>query len=503
MYTNIIVWLIGIPLIASPFIYLLGRVAVRTASTKAASLVSQWLSLLTLIATWFAYGKTVSSFINNGSLYYSVGFIPLQVDGLSLLIGGMALLLGTLVTIYSCSYMHGEDGEEKYYAMLLVIIGAMIGLGCAADLFNLWVWFEVMALSSYLLVSFYHDQTAALEAGVKYLVQSAAGSALVLLGIALVFMETSTLNLQAIQYIAYQTPMLLAGGALFIVGFGVKAAFVPMHTWLPDAHSQAPSGISALLSGVVIEAGLVALLRAIGALSNITYSWGLLLMFFGVLNMIVGNLLALRQTQVKRLLAFSSLSRVGYMILGLGIAIDSGQVAGAAGGLFHLVNHGLMKGLAFLAVGALLYALHIANGNHDAPLMVADLAGVSRRYPLVAFTLSIGLLGLGGLPPFAGFMSKWQIFLAGIATHDQLIFWLVVIAAFNSVLSLGYYAPLVNAIYRHKPSATVVAGQRVPVGMQLPLVLLALAIVVLGLWPTLISWLTTPAGNAIITTFGG
>jgi formate hydrogenlyase subunit 3/multisubunit Na+/H+ antiporter MnhD subunit len=337
----------------------------------------------------------------------------------------------------------------------------------------------------------------------------------VLLGIALVFSQTGTLNIDQIHVaaralgqaqagqaqgaIAAPTGLLVAG-ALFMIGFGVKAALVPMHTWLPDAHAQAPSGISAMLSGVVIEAGLVALLRGLAALGAITLSWSTLLLSFGVLNMLLGNLLALRQTQVKRLLAFSSLSHIGYMLLGLGIAVYSGQAAGAEGGFFHLVNHGLMKGLAFLAAGALLYALHIASGSHD-PLTIGDLAGAARRYPLPALALSIAVLGLGGLPPLAGFMSKWQIFVAGFQTHNFLIEALVIFAALNSVLSLGYYAPLVNAMYRQEPSGTVKQGRPVPLAMQFPLALLAFAVVVIGVWPALLQWLTGPTGAALLAAF--
>jgi len=277
----------------------------------------------------------------------------------------------------------------------------------------------------------------------------------------------------------------------------VKIAMVPMHTWLPDAHSQAPSGISAMLSGVVIEAGLVALLRALMPLMGVTPTWGILLMAFGALNMLYGNLLALRQEQVKRLLAFSSLSHVGYMLLGLGIALHAGQAAGAQGAFFHLFNHGLMKGLAFLAAGALLYALHLAAGSHDA-LTIRDLDGAASRYPIVALTFSIALLALGGLPPLAGFMSKWQIFVAGFATRNLLVAGLVIFAALNSVLSLAYYAPLVNAVYRKQPSAAVARGAAVPVSMVLPLALLALAVVVLGFWPSLLNFLTEPAGTALL-----
>jgi NADH:ubiquinone oxidoreductase subunit 2 (subunit N) len=139
------------------------------------------------------------------------------------------------------------------------------------------------------------------------------------------------------------------------------------------------------------------------------------------------------------------------MLLGLGIAVYVGQSAGAEGGFFHLLNHGLMKGLAFLAAGALMYVLYIAKGDHTSPLTISDLSGTVKRYPVIALTLSIAVLGLGGLPPLAGFMSKWQIFVAGFATQNTAIDLLVIFAALNSVLSLAYYAPLVNAVYREQP----------------------------------------------------
>jgi formate hydrogenlyase subunit 3/multisubunit Na+/H+ antiporter MnhD subunit len=217
--------------------------------------------------------------------------------------------------------------------------------------------------------------------------------------------------------------------------------------------------------------------------------------------MLVGNLLALRQRQVKRLLAFSSLTHMGYMLLGLGIGVYTGQLGGVQGGLFHLVNHGLMKGLAFLAAGALLYALHMASGDQS-PLMIDDLDGAARRYPVVVLTLSIALLGLGGLPPLAGFMSEWQILAAGFGSGNAMIEGLVVFAGLMSVLSLAYYVPLVNAMYRQKVSKAVHAGKSLPDEMVLPLALLALAVVAIGIWPNLLAWLTTPAGTALLAAFG-
>ncbi len=487
-------WLIGLPLITSPLVYLAGRIQVRRPA------IARWLALVGLATAWLFFAQAAREFDLNGVTETIVGTVALRVDGISLLLTAVSLTLGTLVVIYSGAYVAGESGQEKYYALLIAMIGAIIGLACAADLFNLWIWFETMAVSSYLLVAFYRQQPASLEAGVKYLVQSAAGSVLVLIGIALALLQTGTLDLSRIRLVE-PSPILLAAGALFIIGFGIKVAFVPLHTWLPDAHAQAPSGISAMLSGVVIEAGLIALLRVLIALAGANLSWGTLLMGFGVANMLAGNLLALRQKQVKRLLAFSSLSHVGYMLLGLGIAIYSGQPAGAQGGLFHLLTHGLMKGLAFLSAGALLYGLHLTNGRHM-PLTIIDMRGASGRYPLVAMVFSVALLGLGGLPPMAGFMSKWQIFVAGFETGNVMITALVVFAAINSVFSLIYYVPLVNALYRQQPSNAVQQGHPLPLSMRLPLIILALAIVIVGLWPGLVTGLIEPAGMAVVALVG-
>jgi proton-translocating NADH-quinone oxidoreductase chain N len=506
MNANPAAWLIALPLAAGPVIYFIGSLGANPPQPGRRTLLVRWASFLAVLFAWLPFGLTTHRVIAEGPQAFSIGAIALQVDGLSILLAGVVLTLGTLVVLYSGPYVAGETGEAKYYAMLMIMIGMMIGLGCTHDLFNLWLWFEGMAISSYLLVAFYREQNASLEAGVKYLAQSTAGSVLVMLGVALVFAQTAQLELSAIHAAASNAPVFLAAAALFVVGFGVKIALVPLHTWLPDAHAQAPSGISAMLSGVVIESGLVALLRVLTTLAGVTPSWAVLLMGFGALNMLVGNLLALRQKQVKRLLAYSSLTHIGYMITGLGIAFYAGESAGAQGGLFHLINHGLMKGLAFLAAGALLYVISIAKHpgkDVHGPLTVADLDGTARRYPLVALSFSLALLGLAGLPPLAGFMSKWQIFVAGFATRDLAIDALIIFAALNSVLSLAYYVPLVNALYRRKPSLAVTDGGSLPIAMRVPLVLLALAVVAVGVWPHLVEWLTVPASNALLAALSG
>ncbi|MFN8414385.1 MAG: proton-conducting transporter membrane subunit [Anaerolineales bacterium] len=489
------VYLMIVPLVSSPLVYLVGRLWPRR------SQLANRLALLAILLTWVPFVFALTSAKHE----FNIESLWLRFDGISILLTACVLVLGTLVLIFSGPYMEGESGTEKYYAMLLAMMGMMIGLGCATDLFNLWIWFEGMAVSSYLLVAFYREQPASLEAGIKYLVQSALGSALVLMGIALVFAQAGSVELSGVWEAVSRSDVnragLLAAGALFIIGFGVKAALVPLHTWLPDAHSQAPSGISAMLSGVVIEAGLIAMLRALSALSILTPSWGGLLLAFGALNILMGNLLALQQTLLKRMLAYSSLSHMGYMLLGFGMALTAGNVLSAQGAFFHLFNHMLMKGLAFLAVGAFIYAVFLQNGSH-ASLTIHDMAGAAQKYPLAAFALSLALLGLGGLPPLAGFMSKWQIFMAGFQTGNLTIISLMIFMALNSVLSLAYYAPVVNAMYRNEPSQAMVNGKAMPFALGLPLMILLIGILVLGFTPSLIDGLTVPAARSFLSMFG-
>ncbi len=518
------VWLIALPIVSSPLVYLIGRILQRALEGLAArggipaalrtrgkgrdwrSNPVRWLGLAVLLVSIVPFVLAWQSLAQGNVETFTYGIIALRFDGISLLLAAAVLSLGVFVSLFSGPYIGREAGQEKYHSLLNTMLGAMIGLGCAADLFNLWVWFETAAVASYMLVSYHTHEASSLEAGVKYLVQNSVGSMLVLIGIGLVFSVAGTLDLRQLHALLASGTVarlpLLACGALFAVGFGVKIAIVPMHTWLPDAHSQAPSGISAVLSGVVIESGLVALLRALTVVSGASTGWGPLLLAFGCVNMLVGNLLALRQTQVKRLLAFSSLAHVGYMLVGLGTALAFHELGGAQGGFFHLLTHALMKGLAFLAAGSFLFALRIERGRAG-PLVADDLAGAARRYPLPALALSVALLGLGGLPPFAGFMSKWQIFAAGFQTGSPILSVIVVFALLNSLLSLAYYAPLVNIMYRRQPSPLMMEGARMPVAMLIPLVILVAAVVAFGVWPALANGLTAPAGSAMLAIFSG
>jgi formate hydrogenlyase subunit 3/multisubunit Na+/H+ antiporter MnhD subunit len=224
------------------------------------------------------------------------------------------------------------------------------------------------------------------------------------------------------------------------------------------------------------------------------------LLGFGCLNILLGNLMALRQTQVKRLLAYSSLAHMGYMLLGFGFSMGFNIIEGAQGSFFHMMTHAMMKGLAFLAAGALMYALYLSRGDHS-PLTLEDLNGASRRYPLTAFAFSVAVLGLGGLPPMAGFMSKWQILLAGVGTQNTIMLIIVAFAAINSVVSLAYYAPMVNRIYRREPSEAVLNGTPINWQMALPMVLMVAVIIAMGVYPKAVEFMTSNAAYGIMSIF--
>jgi NADH:ubiquinone oxidoreductase subunit 2 (subunit N) len=190
------------------------------------------------------------------------------------------------------------------------------------------------------------------------------------------------------------------------------------------------------------------------------------------------------------------------MLVGFGAAFAFNQADAVQGAFFHLTTHAMMKGLAFLAAGTFLFAFFINRHKHE-PLYITDLNGAATRFPLAAFGLSIAVLALGGLPPLAGFMSKWQIFIGAASTQNPWIMAVVIFAALNSLLSLAYYAPLVNAMYRHEPSEAVKNATLIPYQMAIPLVLLILVVILLGLWPSLATIITLPAGSDFLSIFGG
>jgi proton-translocating NADH-quinone oxidoreductase chain N len=367
----------------------------------------------------------------------------------------------------------------------------MIGIVFSGDLFTLFVFWELMSISTYALVSFYREKWASMEAGIKYLIMSAAGSATALFGISLLYGMTGTLSFEglATAFNAATPNTWLYVAALFIfVGFGVKAAVVPLHTWVPDAYSSAPAPITAMLSGIVIGPGIYVIARTFfSAFLSIQAQWMPIAAILSFITMIVGNITALLQTDLKRMLAYSSIAQVGYMLVGLAV----GTQTGLTGTFLQFFNHGLMKGLAFLCAGAIIFRL----GARE----LQDMDGVGRKMPVTGIVFSISLFALIGIPPFNGFISELTLF---TSTFQVNLAWLGIALIVNSAISAAYYLRVVRTIMQIPVSENVQKVKEVPLLMLIPLCVLAASLIVFGLWPDPLVNFANQAAKALVS-FGG
>jgi proton-translocating NADH-quinone oxidoreductase chain N len=439
---------------------------------------------------------------DNGSLSFYIGDTLLRMDALSVFLGLIALSLGTIVCLYSVIYMEHDKGQEYYYPLLLLMVAGIVGIGLATDFLVLYLFFELMSIPSYALVVFRRHEWMAIEAGMKYIVMGAVGSAFAFFGISLVYFQTGTLQFNDLVGMLSTTPILQAALLFLIIGFGVKAAIVPLHTWLPDAHSAAPSGISAMLSGIVIGAGFFTLLRSLLVFTGTGLAAGELLIILALITMSVGNLMAYsqlshKQADLKRILAYSSVAQMGYILLGVGVGLAYGIRVGYEGGLFHIMTHAFMKGLAFLCAGAIIHQL----GTR----YVDEMEGIGLSMKVTGFAFALSLLSLAGVPPLSGFMSEWMVFSGGIMTYGVIGLWgiaIAVIALLNALLSLGYYLPIIKTMYLPAERKGILKARDPSAVMLLAIGILAGLTIILGVWPELGLKAVKPAVD-ILVSLGG
>jgi proton-translocating NADH-quinone oxidoreductase chain N len=439
---------------------------------------------------------------DNGSLSFYIGDTLLRMDALSVFLSLIALSLGTIVCLYSVTYMEHDKGQEYYYPLLLLMVAGIVGIGLATDFLVLYLFFELMSIPSYALVIFRRHEWMAIEAGMKYIVMGAVGSAFAFFGISLVYFQTGTLYFNDLIGMLSTTPILQTALLFLIIGFGVKAAIVPLHTWLPDAHSAAPSGISAMLSGIVIGAGFFTLLRSLLVFTGTGLAVGELLIILALITMSVGNLMAYsqlshKQADLKRILAYSSVAQMGYILLGVGVGLAYGIRVGYEGGLFHIMTHAFMKGLAFLCAGAIIHQL----GTR----YVDEMEGIGLSMKVTGFAFALSLLSLAGVPPLSGFMSEWMVFSGSIMTYGVIGLWgiaIAVIALLNALLSLGYYLPIIKTLYLPTERKRILKVHDPSAAMLLAIGILVGVTIILGVWPELGLKAVKPAVD-ILVSLGG
>ncbi|HUU16365.1 MAG TPA: proton-conducting transporter membrane subunit [Sedimentisphaerales bacterium] len=400
---------IAVPLVVAFLLPAFGKKG-KAAATVLANLVT--VSLLVFAVA--SIGKTEVYEIGKWSIPLGINLV---LDGLSSLLLLAISVVSAAAMLFSARYMERYTAKTKYLSLFLLMVAGMNGVVLSGDIFNLFVFLEIASLASYALVGFGCDHEE-LEASFKYMVLGTIASIFILFAVALVYGNTGTLNMAYISK-TIQNSGLNAGLkfalALFIVGFGLKAALVPFHAWLPDAHPSAPAPISAMLSGVLIKSlGVYSLVRIVFNVFGVSVSVSWILVALGVLSMVIGVFLAVGQWDFKRLLAYHSISQMGYVILGIGIGAlilaRNGKVEWAAlailGGLFHLVNHAVFKSLLFLTSGS----VEMSTGTRQ----LKELGGLVERLPFTRTTCTVASASIAGIPPFNGFWSKLILVVAAI-----------------------------------------------------------------------------------------
>jgi multicomponent Na+:H+ antiporter subunit D len=472
----------------SPFaVVLFGLLSERYNVAKLRESVAILLSAFSLFSVWQLYMMLQAS--PTKILVVTLGGAPplgacFEIDMLSIYMAFSAALLGLFATIYSYSYMAHDTRLTEYYTLLSALVVGIIGVSFAGDFFTFFVFWELMGITSYVLVAFRKENWGPVEAGFKYMVMGAVGSTLLLLGIAFIYGLAGTVNFAQISNSLHGGGTglwMMVAMLVFVVGFGVKSAIVPLHTWLPDAHPEAPSPISAMLSGILIETALYGLTRIL----YITFpmaDFSLVIAGLAVVTMSFANIVAVLQTDVKRMLAYSSIAQMGYMLVG----VASGGIMGLTGVFLHVFNHSLMKGLAFFSAGSMIEE----SGTRD----IDKLRGVAKVMPITSLTMFIALLGLGGVPGTAGFISKYLLFGSAIAPG---YWWLTVVAVLNSALSMVYYLRVMKGIVG-APKEALKATKEAPPLMLGVTVAMATLIILFGVWPAPMIAYATEAGKALL-----
>jgi len=414
-----------------------------------------------------------------------------------LLFAGIAFLVILASTDYIAKFSRFQG---EYYALILLSTLGMMFMAAATDLISLYVALELTSISLYVLVGFLKDRKST-EAALKYLLLGAIASAVLLYGMALVFGFTGQTQLGAIANSiqsmslgsVFDSPALLIGIVLLIAGFGFKIAAVPFQMWVPDVYEGAPTPITAYLSVASKAAGFAIIMRvfysAFGIPDWLSQNWGMIFAVLSVVSMIIGNVVAIPQTNIKRMLGYSSIAQAGYLMVGLagmGVfpaysSLPYGLLA-QSGILFFLASYALTNLGAFIAI--------IAISNKADSDMIADYAGMGKRAPLLALALTLCLISLIGMPPAAGFMAKFYIFSSAVQNG---LLWLVVVAAVNSVISAYYYLRVVKVMwFGEAKSQEKVPSSDAP---RLALFLCCLGVLLLGIIPGLVMRLAEVASH--------
>ncbi len=468
---------IVLPLMAAPLCILLGQ---RQLAWLLATLVS---ALSCVISVNLLYAA-----LDQGVLSYAVGGwaapwgIEVRMDAASAMVLSLVTAISTLVLIYAKASIEKEIDSSRhtlFYTAHLLCLTGLSGILSTGDAFNLFVFLEISSLATYTLVSLASDRRS-LTAAFRYLVMGTIGATFILIGVGMLYMQTGTLNmLDLADRIAQSGPSrtLNTGLAFILVGVSVKLALFPLHMWLPPAYTHSPSAVSAFLASTATKVAVYVMVRFIFTIYGVEYVFhnmgmDLILLLLAIVAIFKCSFMAMAQSNVKTVLAYSSVAQIGYMILGISLASAAGLMAG----LLHVFNHALMKGALFMAVGAVLYR----TGSVD----IKAFRGLGKKMPLTMAAFVIGGMSIVGVPLTAGFVSKWYLVTAALEQQHWLIAFLILL---GSLLAVIYIFRVIEAAYLKKPDESAASKdiKEAPMLMLIPMWVLALGNIYFGLDTTL------------------
>ena len=416
---------------------------------------------------------TISNISVNETMFYGT----ITIDALSQFFKIVFISVSLLVTIASIKYTDGNQNADEFFTLLMFSTIGMMVVASANDLITLFVGFELASLSTYVLAGFEKNNPKSIEAAMKYFIIGSLSSALMLFGISFVYGMTGTTSIPGIAENAgalAASPIGLIAVVMLIAGFGFKMALVPFHMWAPDTYQGAPTVVSALLAAGSKKMGFVAAFRVLViALAVLSPTWQTAFAALAIITMTFGNIVAISQTSVKRMLAYSSVAQAGYIAMAFAVMTPMAL----AGGILYTLSHAFMKTGAFLVVAVVGYMVLSDNKNAKDIDHLDNFKGLAKRMPITAFSMMVFVFALSGIPPTAGYMSKFILF---SSTIESGLVWLAVIAILNSALSLYYYARIVKYMYFLPASGGKVSE---PLPYAIAIILALAGVLVIGIWP--------------------
>lgn len=469
---------IFVPIISAIAIIVTGEENKKLINKLAFFCVSIVFLLLLIVMSAFLKGTIFKIYL---VLMVSHIWMHFRVDTLGLVFAMTSATLWLLVTIYSFGYMKNERSLTRYYVFLLLNLSWIMGVAFAGNLFTLFVFYELLSLSSYPLIV--HEETPeALYAGKKYLIYILTGGVFIFFAIVFTYYLTGSQTLAGTGLLSlkYGLQALSLIFASFVIGFGLKAAIMPFHGWVVDAHPAAPSPASALLSGAMVNTGAFGIMRVVFNVFGVSLvkelGFGIIVAYIASFTIIAASLLAIEQDNLKRRLAYSTIGQVSYMILGTILLTPSAIV----GGIIHIVNHAFMKGVLFLCAGVIIKQTGKKN--------ISQMQGIGRQFPITMGAFFIAALGMIGTPPLAGFVSKWFLGVGALEAKEPVFIGVLLLSA---LLGAIYFLPIIYIAFFQKPDAktekTQVSPlsrelQEVPLSMLVPIMAGTACIVIFGLF---------------------